>query len=228
MAVDNVQVNSNTDVYGNSYTSAVSNDKLTNEDFLNLMIQELKMQDPTKPMDSAAMMDSQLQMSTIESNLAMSESMEALRASYATSALSSAANMIGKIADMSSEYENDDGEIETVVKEYQIESVIKEDGILYGNVREVVGVKDNILFEGQYVDYSQSGTIYDGGVATNIRFDMTEDGRVVMDGYKPVVLDENGDVIQDEEYLSKFANAGWEFLYGDAVSLPLENITKIR
>ena len=38
----NVQVNSSVGVDGNSYTTAVSNDKLTNDDFLKLMIQELK------------------------------------------------------------------------------------------------------------------------------------------------------------------------------------------
>ena len=96
MAVDNVITSSTVGYDGNSYTSNVSNDQLTNEDFLTLMMEEMKMQDPTKPMDSAAMMDSQLQMSTIESNLAMSESMEALRASYANSSLSTAANLIGK------------------------------------------------------------------------------------------------------------------------------------
>ncbi|MDZ7819063.1 MAG: flagellar hook capping FlgD N-terminal domain-containing protein [Aliarcobacter sp.] len=51
---DNIQVNSSVGIDGNSYTSAISNDQLTNDDFLKLMIQELKLQDPTKPMDSAS------------------------------------------------------------------------------------------------------------------------------------------------------------------------------
>ncbi|PKN14930.1 MAG: hypothetical protein CVU67_03090, partial [Deltaproteobacteria bacterium HGW-Deltaproteobacteria-24] len=59
MAVDNVQVNTVVDASGNTYTSAVSNDKLTNSDFLKLMLEELKLQDPTKPMDSSQMMQNQ-------------------------------------------------------------------------------------------------------------------------------------------------------------------------
>ena len=42
-----------TDSYGNKYTQSVSNDSLTTNDFLKLMIEELKLQDPTKPMDSS-------------------------------------------------------------------------------------------------------------------------------------------------------------------------------
>ena len=41
-----------TDSFGNKYTQSVSNDQLTTNDFLKLMIEELKLQDPTKPMDS--------------------------------------------------------------------------------------------------------------------------------------------------------------------------------
>ena len=37
--------------FGNKYTQSVSNDSLTTNDFLKLMIEELKLQDPTKPMD---------------------------------------------------------------------------------------------------------------------------------------------------------------------------------
>ena len=70
MATDNIAITGSTGVDGNSYTTAVSNDKLTNEDFLNLMLEEMKMQDPTSPMDSSSMLSSQMQMSSIETNLA--------------------------------------------------------------------------------------------------------------------------------------------------------------
>ena len=42
-----VEVNSSVGIDGNSYTTAISNDKLSNDDFLKLMIQELTLQDPT-------------------------------------------------------------------------------------------------------------------------------------------------------------------------------------
>jgi len=134
MAVDNVQVNSKVDVNGNSYTAAVSNDKLTNEDFLNLMIQELKMQDPTKPMDSNEMMSSQLQMSTIEANLNMSKSMDALKLSYANSALSTSANLIGKVVGTAELGENG------LTKSYKIETISQEDGELYASARQMTGL----------------------------------------------------------------------------------------
>lgn len=42
MAVDNVVTQSATGFDGNSYTTAISNDKLTNDDFLKLMLEEMK------------------------------------------------------------------------------------------------------------------------------------------------------------------------------------------
>ncbi len=100
MSVDNVQVNTNRGVDGSSYTSSISNDQLTNSDFLKLMIEELKMQDPTKPMDSAQMLSTQMQMSTINTNLETIKTMETLAKTFSQSALSNAANVIGKVLKM--------------------------------------------------------------------------------------------------------------------------------
>ena len=95
MDINDVSVNSSVGVDGNSYTTAISNDKLTNNDFLKLLLEEMKQQDPTKPMDSAALMDSQLQMSQIQSNTDMTKAMNDMSLAYTSSALSTAANMIG-------------------------------------------------------------------------------------------------------------------------------------
>ena len=59
----------------------------------------MKQQDPTKPMDSQSMLDSQMQMSTIETNLDMSTSMKALQQSFAQMNLSTATNVIGKVVE---------------------------------------------------------------------------------------------------------------------------------
>lgn len=93
---DKIQVNSSVGVDGNSYTSAISNDQLTNDDFLKLMIQELKLQDPTKPVDSTQMLSTQMQMSTISTNQEMMKVMQSLQTSFSQSSLSNASSVIGK------------------------------------------------------------------------------------------------------------------------------------
>lgn len=133
MAVDSVQVNSSIGTDGNSYTTAVSNDKLTNEDFLQLLLTEMKLQDPTKPMDSQRMMDSQLQMSTIEANLTMSESMEALKNSFAQTNLSTSAAMIDHIIE-NGEYGEDGAS-----KQFIVQSVEMQDEELYLIAHQIVG-----------------------------------------------------------------------------------------
>ena len=122
MAVENVIVNSSVGVDGNSYTTSISNDKLTNDDFLKLLLEEMKMQDPTKPMDSKALMDSQLQMSQIEANNDMSKAMQELSYSYKTSNLATSASMINHVIE--------NGQIDDTgsLKSYKVASVKQEDG----------------------------------------------------------------------------------------------------
>lgn len=94
-----VTTTSTTGANGSTYTTAVSNDKLTNQDFLKLMLEEMKMQDPTKPMDSQNMLNSQMQMSSIETNLAMVNAMTSLQNSFSQMSISTAANMVGRIVE---------------------------------------------------------------------------------------------------------------------------------
>ena len=230
MAVDNVEVSSSVDSYGNSYTSAISNDALTNEDFLNLMIEELKNQDPTKPMDTAAMMDNQLKMSTIESNLEMSQSMEALRASYANSALSTAANLIGHVVENGEM--GDDG----LLKSYEVETVENIDGELYVNARQMTGVVDGMqnTETGDIVRYDANGYFYPIGseegseqmyqlvLDSDGRFTYNDDGTLKMN-------DENGNLITDETILSQYAYAASAYTYAEETSLiPLNTVMKVR
>lgn len=133
MAIDNVQTSTQADAYGNAYTSAISNDKLTNDDFLKLMLTELQMQDPTKPMDSQNMLQSQMQMSAIETNLQTIEAMKSLQQSFAQSALAQSANLIGSIVENGEYGESGD------LKEYYIGAVESVDGKIMLHAYEVVG-----------------------------------------------------------------------------------------
>ena len=94
-----VTTSSATDAYGNTYTTAVSNDELQSEDFITLMLTELKLQDPTSTVDSSTMLDTQLQLSTLEASTATVEAMESLQSSFEQSALSSSAAIIGNIVE---------------------------------------------------------------------------------------------------------------------------------
>ena len=71
-----------TDSYGNKYTQSVSNDSLTTNDFLKLMIEELKLQDPTKPMDSSKMLSTQMQMSTLNANMEMIKALQSIQTAF--------------------------------------------------------------------------------------------------------------------------------------------------
>lgn len=117
-----VTTSSSTDAYGNSYTTAVSNDQLQSEDFITLMLTELKLQDPTNTVDSASMLDTQLQLSSLEANTATVTAMEALQSSFTQSALSNSSAIIGNIV------ENGDTDDEGNLKQYKVSSVSMNDG----------------------------------------------------------------------------------------------------
>ena len=136
-SIDNIAVKSTVAKDGNTYTAAVSNDTLTNDDFLKLLLEEMKMQDPTKPMDSQKMMDTQLQMSTIQANTDMTNAMTKLQAAYSDSALSTAAGLIGNIIE--------DGSISDtgLQKSYKVETVENIAGDMSVNARELTGVDEN-------------------------------------------------------------------------------------
>ncbi|MEA3497778.1 MAG: flagellar hook capping FlgD N-terminal domain-containing protein [Campylobacterota bacterium] len=228
MAVENVVTNSAIGFDGNSYTTEVSNDKLTNEDFLRLMLEEMKMQDPTKPMDSAALMDSQLQMSSIEANMEMSASMKAMQASYASSALSTAANMIGHVVEDGSI--GDDG----ILKSYKVETIENRDGELYVNARQLVGMTDvlqNSETE-ELVIYDSDGFLYDGDVKVepNIRVALDNSGRFAFNNDGTVkLLDENSEVVTDAAVVEKYLFAGSSVRYADLQDvIPLNSIMQVR
>jgi flagellar basal-body rod modification protein FlgD len=225
MAVDNVTTSSTTGVDGNAYTKAVSNDQLTNNDFLKLMLEEMKQQDPTKPMDSAALMDSQLKMSTIKSNQDMAAAMVALQTSYSNSALSTAANMIGHSIKNG---EKDDAGDEKI---YKVVTVDNKDGELYVQAQQFTGVVDGLknTETDAIAKYDANGVIYDGTTATDYRVSLNSDGRFNYneDG-SIMLLDTNNDVVTDTAVTSKYTYGGYSLLYSeDTTEIPLNSITAV-
>jgi len=225
MAVDSVTTSSSTGVDGNSYTSSVSNDTLTNEDFLTLMLEEMKQQDPTSPMDTAALMDSQLQMSTIQSNQDMVSAMTALQASYANSALSTAANMVGhsiKTGEI-----GDDGE-ETI---YKVATVDNKNGELYVQAQEFIGVIDGLQIKSseEIAPYDANGFIYEDGEVTDYRVSLSSEGRFnYNDDGTIMILDEDGAVVTSGDISEKYEYGGYSLQYtDDTVEIPLSSITSV-
>ena len=136
-----VTTSSTTDAYGNTVTSAVSNDELQSEDFITLMLTQLKLQDPTSTVDSSTIMETQLQLASLEASTATVEAMEALQATFEQSALSSSASLIGNIV------ENGDTDDEGNTKQYKVSSVAMNDGEITLTAYEVTGYYDVYYFD---------------------------------------------------------------------------------
>lgn len=137
-----ISTTSSTDAYGNAYTTAISgNDTLYSEDFITLMLTELSMQDPTDPVDSSSMLDDQLSMQTLETNISLSESMESLSTSFEQSALADSASLIGNIVETGST--DSDGNL----VQYKISAVEGQDGTIYLTAYEIEDYYDSYSFE---------------------------------------------------------------------------------
>lgn len=210
---------------GVRYTTKEDPNQLTNSDFLELMIEELKNQDPTKPQDSAAMMDNQLKMATIQANNDMVTAMTAMQTAYANSSLSTAANLIGRVVE--------DGQIndEGMLKSYKVQTVESIDGELYVNVNEMVGYIDTVYNPDteSFVIYDNNGELYDNDGNGLEMYIKMEDGRFVLDSDKNLVLlDTNGDEITDADTLAKYTYGGETIQYSDTIDKVLvSSIQKI-
>ncbi len=92
--------NTSTTVSSSSNTTA-SNPKaeLKSQDFMKLLLVELKYQDPTSPMDSDKMLTQTSQLSALEAQNATKDAMENMTKAFQTSANFSLASTIGKTAD---------------------------------------------------------------------------------------------------------------------------------
>lgn len=222
MAVENVVSNSAVGIDGNTYTSSIGgNDQLTNEDFLQLMITELQMQDPTAPMDSQRMLDTQMQMSAINTNLETIEAMRTLVETFTQSALSNAANVIGKnIEDGNT---GDDG----VNKAYTVRSVENIDGEVNVKAQQILYVEDQILdSDGNRITYNINGEILDSdGTATGMKVALANPGEVIMQEGKPVILDADNEQVEDSGYTME--GEVLPVYSSELTSIPFSSVTRI-
>jgi flagellar basal-body rod modification protein FlgD len=227
MTTDKVQVNSSIGVDGNSYTSAISNDQLGNEDFLKLMIQELKLQDPTKPMDSAKMLSTQMQMSTISTNQEMIKAMQSMQTAFTQSSLSNASGIIGKNIE--------DGNIgsDGVTKAYTVRSVENIDGTIQVKAQQMLYVENRVIVpsaadatKSEIVDYNAAGEILDSkGVKTGNKIVLTSPGVPLLSDGKLTILDENNVKLTSHKYTLAGVTAP---VYSDQLTtMPFSSITKI-
>jgi len=224
---DNIQVNSNVGVDGNSYTSAVSNDQLTNNDFLKLMIQELKLQDPTKPMDSAKMLSTQMQMSTIATNQEMMKAMQSMQTAFTQTALSNATGIIGKNIE--------DGNIgeDGVTKAYTVRSIENVNGEIQVKAQRILYLEDRIVLQdandatkNKIVNYDVNGEILDeAGNKTGEKIVLTAPGTPLISDGKLTILDNNNEKVTDHKYA--FAGVTTPVYSDQMTSLPFSSITKI-
>ena len=224
---DNIQVNSNVGIDGNSYTSAISNDQLTNDDFLKLMIQELKLQDPTKPMDSQKMLSTQMQMSAMNTNQEMIKAMQSMQTAFTQTALSNATGIIGK------NIEDGNAGADGVSKAYTVRSVENVDGVIQVKAQEILYLEDRVIIpdstdptKNQVVNYNAAGEILDDkGVKTGNKIVLSKPGQPVISDGKLTILDENNKIITDHKYTLAGVSAA---VYSDQLTtLPFSKITKI-
>ena len=223
-AVENVVVNSKTGVDGNSYTTSISNDKLTNQDFLKLLLEEMKMQDPTKPMDSQALMDSQLKMSQIEANSDMSQSLAALTSAYSTSSLASAVGLMGKRVQ--------NGELDENTKlpiEYKVETIENKSGEIFVNLRKIESYHSDIYLEGVKLKYDQEGNLYnDDNTKLDYHIRLEANGKLIANQDGKVYYNNQNQLITDQTILNKFSRTQDMPLYSDElVQKKSTSLTKI-
>lgn len=213
-----------TDSYGNKYTQSVSNDSLTTNDFLKLMIEELKLQDPTKPMDSAKMLSTQMQMSTLNANMEMIKALQSIQTAFSQSSLSTATGVIGKNVENGStrsdgslrpftikSIENIDGEIQVVAREW----LYLHNGIAYKDGDEV-----------KAAEYDEVGNLYnEKGEKTGQTIVLESLGKPLVKDGKLVVKDADGNEVADHKYVA--SGKSNVVVSSETTTFPFSSITKI-
>lgn len=233
-ATERAQVQVKYDENGNAYTSNVSNDSLTSNDFLRLMIEELKMQDPTKPMDTDRMMESQLKMSTIDTNVKMAESLEALTKAYKTSSVASAVSLMGRTIENGSVNEQTG-----MISAFKVQTIESLNGEVYVNAKEALGFVNPIMkmdvdenglpISSEPLHYDEKGRLLnEDNERTGVSVKLTSLGKIDMDEDGYIFYDEAGERITDEDILRQYTVMSPQTIYSDTTTpIPINDITKV-
>ena len=213
-----------TDSYGNKYTQSVNNDSLTTNDFLKLMIEELKLQDPTKPMDSAKMLSTQMQMSTLNTNMEMIKALQSIQTAFSQSSLSTATGVIGKNIENGST--NKDG----ALKAFTVESIENVDGEIQVVAREWLYLHNGISLkdgdELKAANYDETGNLYDEkGEKTGQTIVLESLGKPLVKDGKLVVKDADGNEVADHKYVA--SGKSNVVVSSETTTFPFSSITKI-
>ncbi|MCT7463104.1 flagellar biosynthesis protein FlgD [Aliarcobacter cryaerophilus] len=213
-----------TDSFGNKYTQSISNDSLTTNDFLKLMIEELKLQDPTKPMDSAKMLSTQMQMSTLNANMEMIKALQSIQTAFTQSSLSTATGVIGKNIENGST--NKDG----ALKAFTVESIENVDGEIQVVAREWLYLHNGISYkdgdELKAANYDEAGNLYnEKGEKTGQTIVLESLGKPLVKDGKLVVKDADGNEVSDHKYVA--SGKSTVVVSDEIVSMPFSSITKI-
>ena len=211
-------------VNGQKFTSQLTNDKLQSSDFLKIILEGFKNQDPTKPKDVDNLIENQLKLSTIQTNVSLAEDMKALKTSYTSNTLYSSSNLIGQIVEDGSI--TDDGS----KAKYLVGSVFSKDNALYANVKELVAVTDVLVDSttNRAVKYDADGALYDiDGNKTDIYIKL-KNQRFDLDNGNIQLVDSNKDPITDTDILSKYIYNGAAPHYSEQEKqIPIKKIQKI-
>ncbi|WNL17146.1 flagellar hook capping FlgD N-terminal domain-containing protein [Arcobacter cryaerophilus gv. pseudocryaerophilus] len=213
-----------TDSFGNKYTQSISNDSLTTNDFLKLMIEELKLQDPTKPMDSAKMLSTQMQMSTLNANMEMIKALQSIQTAFNQSSLSTATGVIGK------NVENGSTRSDGSLKPFTIESIENIDGQIMAVGREWLYMHNGIAFKDgddiKAAEYDEVGNLYnEKGEKTGQTIVLESLGKPLVKDGKLVVKDADGNEVADHKYVA--SGKSRLILSSETTTFPFSSITRI-
>lgn len=222
---DSLSVSSSTDVSGNTYTTSVSNDSLTTNDFLTLMIEQLKLQDPTKPYDSSQMLETQMQMSTLNANMQMISTLESISTAFQQTSITNAAGLIGK------NIEDGSTTSSGALKSYTVDSVENVDGTLMVEAREWLylynGIQMNVDGEITSANYDENGNLYnEKGEKTGETLVLDSIGKPAQNSDGSLkIKDADGKETTDHNY--ELSGKSTVVVSDETTTIPFSSITRI-